>query len=177
MTQKKATKNGEAKTSVKVKVSPTVKPCNEESASKDMELVNVAGIDIELEGPKEPKAPKETPKKESQSGFVSSEVVVVNTSQNPILLSGEDKGVNILIAPKEIKKVNRSLLKTLMQNKIVRYWFDKGVLSTNLNASETSPHEAKAPEYLLQPVERHDGANVSASVTKFDKAEDVSINL
>lgn len=171
MTQKKATKKGETKAQAQVKVSPTVKQANMDESTQNVELVNEAGIDIEV------KETKPMPKKVAPKGFVSSEVVVINTSQNPILLSGDEKGMNILIAPKEIKKINRTMLKTLMQNKIVRYWFDKGILTSNMDANETSAHEAETPEYLCQPVERHEGANVSASVTKFQKAENVSITL
>ena len=48
MTQKKATKKGETKTQAKVKVSPTVKQANMDESSQNEELVNVAGIDIEI---------------------------------------------------------------------------------------------------------------------------------
>ena len=103
--------------------------------------------------------------------------VILNTSLNPILLQGQHEGETLLIAPKEIKAVSRALLRELLKSKVVRYWFDKGILTTNQDANETSANEAEAPAHLSQPVERHDGANVSASVTKFEKQGSVTINL
>ena len=165
MTKKKtATTKGEAKT--KVKVSPTVKNPTETEAVENTELVMEAGINIKAE-----KAPAQNIQ------TASSTTMIINTSQNPILLSGDEKEECIYIAPKEIKRVNRNLLKKLLQNKVVRYWFDKGILTGNSDANETTANEAEAPEYLSQPVERHDGANISASVTKFEKQGSVTINL
>ena len=103
--------------------------------------------------------------------------VILNTSLNPILLQGENEKDKILIAPKEIKSISRYLLRELLKSKVVRYWFDKGILTTNQDANETSANEAEAPAHLSQPVERHDGANISASVTKFEKQGSVTINL
>lgn len=103
--------------------------------------------------------------------------VILNTSLNPILLQGQHEGETLLISPKEIKSVNRALLRELLKSKVVRYWFDKGILTSNQDANETSANEAQAPAHLSQPVERHDGANVSASVTKFEQQGSVTINL
>lgn len=119
--------------------------------------------------------PEPEPIKNELAG--SDYTIILNTSQNPILLQGENEEDKILIAPKEIKSVNRRLLKELLKSKVVRYWFDKGILTTNQDANETSANEAEAPAHLSQPVERHDGANISASVTKFEKQGSVTINL
>lgn len=165
MTKKKtASTKGEAKT--KVKVSPTVKNPTETETVENTELVMEAGINIKAEN---------APAQNIQTA--SSTTMIINTSQNPILLSGDEKEECIYIAPKEIKRVNRNMLKKLLQNKVVRYWFDKGILTGNADANETTANEAEAPEYLSQPVERHDGANISASVTKFEKQGSVTINL
>lgn len=177
MTKKKtATTKGEAKT--KVKVSPTVTTATETEAVENTELVMEAGINIKAEdaNAKHDNRPaKKAPAQNIQTA--SSTTMIINTSQNPILLSGDEKEECIYIAPKEIKRVNRNLLKKLLQNKVVRYWFDKGILTGNADANETTANEAEAPEYLSQPVERHDGANISASVTKFEKQGSVTINL
>lgn len=181
MTKKKAIQKGEAKANVEV--SPVVKAATETESVANAELVNEAGIDIELET-EEKAAPKEAVKKSDEAvkapvkeREVSLFTTVINTSQNPILLKGADKEESLLIAPREIKSVRRDVLKSLLRNKIVRYWFDKGILTSNYDANETTANEAVAPEYLKQPVERHDGANISASVTKFKKEGSVSINL
>lgn len=177
MTKKKtAATKGEAKT--KVKVSPTVTTATETEAVKNTELVMEAGINIKAEDANAKPDNKPAEKAPAQNiQTASSTTMIINTSQNPILLSGDDKEECIYIAPKEIKRVNRNLLKKLLQNKVVRYWFDKGILTGNTDANETTANEAEAPEYLSQPVERHDGANISASVTKFEKQGSVTINL
>lgn len=118
---------------------------------------------------------KEVPAQNIQSA--SSTTLVLNTSQNNILLTGGTPEESVLIAPKELKSIKRELLRKLLRNKVVRYWFDKGILTSNEDANEVSAHDAVAPEYLKNPVERHDGANVSASVTKFEKQGSVTINL
>ena len=202
MTKKKATNKGETK--AKVKVSPTVKAADGVTAVTDAELVNEAGISFEVvpdndqndkaENVKAAQATKEELEKlpsemrgEAPEKVIPDPVqniqkasdyaVIMNTSLNPILLKGEHEGEILLIAPKEIKSVSRTLLRSMMKSKIVRYWFDKGVLTTNRDANETSANEAEAPAHLSQPVERHDGANVSATVTKFEKQGSVTINL
>lgn len=202
MTKKKATNKGETK--AKVKVSPTVKAADGVTAVTDAELVNEAGISFEVvpdndqndkaENVKAAQATKEELEKlpsemrgEAPEKVITDPVqniqkasdyaVIMNTSLNPILLKGEHEGEILLIAPKEIKSVSRTLLRSMMKSKIVRYWFDKGVLTTNRDANETSANEAEAPAHLSQPVERHDGANVSATVTKFEKQGSVTINL
>lgn len=179
MTNKKAARQGEAE--IKLEVSPTITAATESDAIENSELVNEASVDFEekIEAPVEKSEPEKeeapTPKKELPTESYSS--VIINTSQNPIYLRGDSKEESIMIAPREIKTVSKSLLKTLLRNKVVRYWFDKGILTSNYDANETSANEAVAPEHLSQPVERHDGANISASVTKFTKEGSVSINL
>lgn len=202
MTKKKATSKGETK--AKVKVSPTVKTADGVTAVTNAELVNEAGISFKVvpdndqndkaENVKAAQATKEELEKlpsemrgEAPEKVIPDPVqniqkasdyaVIMNTSLNPILLKGEHEGETLLIAPKEIKSVSRTLLRSMMKSKIVRYWFDKGILTTNQDANETSANEAVAPVHLSQPVERHDGANVSATVTKFEKQGSVTINL
>ena len=204
---KKQTAASKGETEATVQVSPTVTPADEKQAVENNEMVNEAGIDITVtpdnaqndeadnvtaapatedeltklpsemrgEAPETvtPEAPE--PIKNELSG--SDYTVILNTSLNPIFLQAENEGETLLIAPKEIKSVSRTLLRSMMKSKIVRYWFDKGILTTNQDANETSASEAEAPAHLSQPVERHDGANISASVTKFEKQGSVTINL
>lgn len=206
-------------------VSSAVKTASENDAIANAELVNEAGINIELDddtvkpmseeelrarGKKlkipaahnmgleklakkiaekeeelskeavaeyEEKESQKAPAPAKQEPSESYTTVIINTSQNPIYLKGDSKEESILIAPREIKTVSKSLLKKLLRSKVVRYWFDKGILTSNYDANETTANEAVAPEHLSQPVERHDGANISASVTKFTKEGSVSINL
>ena len=143
------------------------------------ELVAEAGIDVEIEKPEteeEPKAPEATaPAPEAP---VSSETVIINTSYNEILLNTGLPGASVRIAPKEIKSVSRELLRELLKNKIVRRWFDKGILTSNRDANETDANEAETPAYLKAPVERTDSVStISAKVTKFKKDGNVQIKL
>lgn len=134
------------------------------------ELVAEASIEATLE-------PKET-KKVKASEYASSYITVFNTTQNELLLNTGIEGQTVRIAPKEIKSIERSLYKELIKIQVIRNWFDKGILATSEDASETSAHEAKAPENLTGPVERTDSVStVSASVTKFEKEGSVSISL
>lgn len=107
----------------------------------------------------------------------STYVCLTNTSQNRISLVGD--GVRIDLEPREIKTdVRREDLKQLLKNKVIQNWFDKGILSSNLEADDTSAHEAVAPKNLTEAVERHDnGMNIEASVKKFESAGTVDINL
>ena len=200
MTKKQTASKGE--TEATVQVSPTVTPADEVTAVTDAELINEAGINITVE-PEAPEPPKAEPATKEELEKLPSEIrgeapetvtpeepepikneltgsdytVILNTSLNPILLQGENEKDKILIAPKEIKSISRYLLRELLKSKVVRYWFDKGILTTNQDANETSANEAEAPAHLSQPVERHDGANISASVPKFEKQGSVTINL
>ena len=106
----------------------------------------------------------------------STYVVLTNTSQNRLSLVEGDVTINI--EPREIKTVRRDELRTVMRNRVIQNWFDKGILSSNIDAVDQSVHEAVAPDNLTNPVERHDdGMNISASVKKFEKAGTVDINL
>lgn len=146
------------------------------STPKD-ELVAEAGIDLEIEKTEEePKTP-DAPAPDVEAP-VSSETVIINTSYNEILLNTGRPGANVRIAPKEIKSVSRELLRELLKNKIVRRWFDKGILTSNTDANETDANEAVTPEHLKAPVERTDSVStISAKVTKFKKDGKVSIKL
>lgn len=119
---------------------------------------------------------KEEPKKAPEY-VPSTNVVLTNTSQNRLCLTNGN--ISISIEPREIKRdVRRDDLRELMKNTIIRNWFDKGILSSNIDADDQSVHEAVAPANLTNPVERHDdGMNISASVKKFEKAGTVDINL
>ena len=121
---------------------------------------------------------KGTPAKKNDKTFTSSTCVLTNTSQNTICLMDGDKFNTITVAPREIKQVNRELLKKLLKNKMVQRFFDKGVLTHNLDAADVSAHDAVVPEELKTPVERHeDGQNVKAEVKTYRKEGSVTIDL
>lgn len=174
----------------------TVKPMSEEelrARGKELEIPDAHNMGLEELAKKiaekeeelskeavaeyEEKESQKDPAPAKQEPVESFTTVIINTSQNPILLKGERKEQNILLAPREIKSIRKDLLRELLRNKVVRYWFDKGIITSNADANETSANEAIAPEYLSQPIERHNGADVKASVTKFQKEGSVSINL
>lgn len=168
----------EAGINITVEPEAPEKPKAEPATKEELEKLpsEMRGEALETVYPEaEKKATNQTPAQNFQSA--SDYTVILNTSLNPILLQGQHEGETLLIAPKEIKSVSRALLKELLKSKVVRYWFDKGILTSNQDANETSANEAEAPAHLSQPVERHDGANVSASVTKFEKQGSVTINL
>lgn len=148
------------------------------------ELVAEAKIDVEIEeeiAPENrcaPDAPLDDFSATDEAVAISSTVTLLNTSYNEILLNTGHPGGTIRIAPKELKSVSRELLRELLQNKIVRRWFDKGILTSNLDANETTTNEAEVPEALKGPVERTDSVStISAKVTKFKKDGKVSIKL
>lgn len=148
---------------------------NETAAPATEDELTKLPSEMRGEAPETVKPEEPEPIKNELTG--SDYTIILNTSLNPILLQGENEKDKILIAPKEIKSISRYLLRELLKSKVVRYWFDKGILTTNQDANETSANEAEAPAHLSQPVERHDGANISASVTKFEKQGSVTINL
>ena len=121
--------------------------------------------------------PKPAPKQKAPEYVPSTYVVLTNTSQNRLSLV--DGNISITIEPREIKRdVRREDLRQLLRNKVIQNWFDKGILSSNLDATDQSVHEAVAPSNLTNAVERHDnGMNISASVKKFEPAGTVDINL
>lgn len=138
------------------------------------ELVTEAAIEATLE--EEPKAEKKPEPKKAE--YVSDTVTILNTCYNEIYLNGGKPELSVRIAPKELKTIDRGLYRELMKNQVIRNWFDKGILSCNRDANETSAHEAEVPANLRGPVERTDAVStVSASVTKFKKDGTVKINL
>ena len=167
MTKKKTTTTSKKPVAEKPVTELEVKV--ETSKETDQELVMEAQI--------EEKPAKEEPKKEEPK-FVSSECVLTNTSQNTICLFDGSKEESITVAPREIKRVSRDGLKRLMKNPMIRSFFDKGILTTNIDAEDTSAHEAVIPNELKNPVERHeDGQNVVAQVKKFKKEGSINIEL
>ena len=116
------------------------------------------------EAPKE--EPKEDPKPSKEDVVATADVLVVNTSFNPICLQGNEKGQSVTLAPKEIKRVPRALYRVLMQQKAVRAWFDKGVLTSKADADEVEASDAVAPAELTAPVTRNAS---TAEVKKFEK--------
>ena len=123
----------------------------------------------------------ETPATDEKELVVSanfkSTVVLTNCTQNTICIT-DGLSHSITIAPREIKTVERDKLKELMSQEMVRRYFDKGLLTSTLDADEKSASDAEAPAELKNAVERHqDGSTVSAEVKKFEKQGTVSINL
>ena len=135
----------------------TVKVPTADSAKKGKELVMEAKIDKKA---------------------YSSTCVITNTSQNTICLFNGIPERSITVAPREIKTVSRADLKELLKNNMVQRFFDKGILTSTMDADEVSAHDAVLPEELKNPVERHeDGQNVKAEVKKFEKDGTVKIEL
>lgn len=129
----------------------------------------------EAEEPEKEETP--APEKEPEQ-YVESTVVLTNCTQNTICITTGTPGISITVAPREIKRVSRSDLRELMKQEMVRRYFDKGLLSSNLEADEQSTSEAVVPDDLKGPVERHeDGSTVTATVKKFEKQGTVSIDL
>lgn len=141
-------------------------------AIENNELVAQAAINLIVPTDVEKPAPK-------KERVVSADVVVINTSYNPICLTTWEKGSqSFTLAPKEFKRIPRDQYKEFLKNKMIRTWFDKGVLTTRDTSDETSTNEAVAPEELSMPVERTDGqSSVSATVRKFKKDSTIKIEL
>lgn len=178
------------KTTAKVaKAKASVTTADAKKAIEDKELVAEAAIDVVVEDEipandenkeadhlkAEEESPAPAPKEDAP---ISDDVIVLNTSYNEILLNTGILGLSVRIAPKERKTVSRHVLRDLLKNKIVRRWFDKGILTSNMDANETDANEAKTPENLKGPVERTDSVStISAKVTKFKADGKVQINL
>lgn len=182
MTKKKTSKknNVVADTTPATDVEVSV-PSTEEAKSND-ELVMEAKVNLtddkQSEGDKNTPAEEEKPAPKAEKAY-SSTVTVMNKSQNNICLFASPE-CQLTIAPREIKSVSKDLLKELLKNKMVRRFFDKGVLSHNLDEGSkvVSAHDAVAPEHLSQAVERHEGGNnVVAEVKKFEKDGSLNIDL
>ena len=155
-----------------VKAKATAGATTAEEAIKNNELVAEAAINLIVPTDVEKPAPK-------KERVVSADVVVINTSYNPICLTTWAKGSkSFTLAPKEFKRIPRDQYREFLQNKMIRTWFDKGILTTRDTDEEISVNEAVAPQELSMPVERSDGqSSVSASVKKFQKEGPIKIQL
>lgn len=120
----------------------------------------------------------EKPKKNAEKTYTGSTCVLTNTSMNTICLFNGDKFNSITVAPREIKRVDRETLRSLLKNEMVKRFFDKGILTHNLDAADVSAHDAIVPEELKNPVERHEGGqNVKAEVKTYRKEGTISLDL
>ena len=146
-----------------------------DQALQNNELVAEAAIDLLIDKPEETVAPKKEVKKSNED--VIADVVVLNSSYSPICIS-DGKHISVTIAPKEMKRIPHADFRELMKQKMVRAWFDKGVLSSNGGNGDVSAHEAEVPVELKGDVVSRDGENsVSAGVKKFEKDRSITINL
>ena len=147
--------------------------------AKTNELVMEAKVSAKgNKGKKDTKKQPEKPKQKTDKTYSASTCVITNTSMNTICLCNGDKFKSITVEPREIKKVDRELLKSLLKNEMVKRFFDKGVLTHNLDAADVSAHDAVVPEELKNPVERHeDGQNVKAEVKTYRKEGTISLDL
>lgn len=145
-------------------------PASEEPAEK------TPAEETPAEEPKEeaPEEKPEEPKASKADAIATADVIVINTSYNPICLQGPLKGQSVQIAPKEMKRVPRALYRELMKQKIVRAWFDKGVLTSNADANEEDANEAVAPKELSTPVTQNGS---TAELKKFQKDGTFKIEL
>lgn len=109
----------------------------------------------------------------------SSTAVLINRSQNYVCLYGNPEQ-QITLAPREIKQVDKDLVKELLKNPMVRRFFDKGVVSHNIKDESTvTAHGAvTTPKQLTNPVSRFEsGNNVVAEVKKFRQDGSLNLNL
>lgn len=110
---------------------------------------------------------------------VKSTTMLMNKSQNYVCLYASPE-LQFTLAPREIKSIDKDLLKELLKNPMVRRFFDKGIVSGNLeeDSKVISAHDAETPEVLKQAVERHDGGNnIVAEVKKFEREGSLNIDL
>jgi len=147
----------------------------EDQATKDSELVMKA--DINLPDDKKSEDVKPTPAEKDKA--YTSTAVLMNRSNNFICLFATNE-IQLTLEPREIRKVDKDLLKELLKNPMVRRFFDKGVVSHNADedAKVVSAHDAVAPGQLSEAVERHEGGNnIVAQVKKFEKDGSFNIDL
>jgi len=171
------TKNEEQNIQTEVETNPTsewearvIKP----QKATD-ELVMEAQVVQKQKGSKPAKTQKPSSKKD---GNYSSTCIITNASQNKICLMDGIRSEQITVAPREIKTVDRDLLRKLLKNPMIQRFFDKGILTHTLDAKEVSAHDAVVPEELKNPVERHEnGQNVVAEVKKYEKEGSIKIDL
>lgn len=144
---------------------------------KKTELVMEAKISKKAPPANKQSTPKK-PEPKKNTGNFSANCVITNTSLNNICLFNGDKFETITVRPREILQVSKDKLRRLLKNKMVQRFFDKGILTHNLDATEVSAHDAVAPEELKNPVERHeDGQNVKAEVKTYRKEGTISLDL
>lgn len=170
---KKKTKNLDVVAETSSATNVEVKVPTAEESVENKELVMEANIN--LTDDKKSEGDKHTPAEEDK--LVKSTVTVMNKSQNYICLTAS-KNCQLTIAPREIKTVSKDLLNELLKNKMVQRFFDKGVLSHNLETDSkvVSAHDAVAPSNLTEAVERHEGGNsVVAQVKKFEKEGSITL--
>lgn len=109
-------------------------------------------------------------------------VTLTNMTTNPIILN---EGVHrIMLAPKVLEVVDKSVFQELTKNGMVKEWLDKGLLRCNYQADESEPESKDisvsaedAPTELKDAVEKHeDGRSVSAQVTKQEAAGSITLD-
>lgn len=153
----------------------------EDQATKDSELVMEAKINLTEDKPSEDvkPTPAEEDKPAPKDTIARSTAVLMNRSNNYICLYATNE-IQLTLAPREIRKVDKDLLKELLKNPMVRRFFDKGVVSHDADedAKVISAHDAVAPVNLTEAVERHEGGNnIVAEVKKFEKDGSFNIDL
>ena len=145
--------------------------------AKGKELVMEAKISKKGKKAEKTKKTEKEPK-EGEKTYSGSMCTITNTSMNTICLCNGNKFESITVAPREIKRVEREILRRLLKNEMVQRFFDKGVLTHNLDAGEVSAHDAVVPDELKNPVERHEGGqNVKAEVKTYRKEGTISLDL
>lgn len=109
-------------------------------------------------------------------------VTLTNMTTNPIILN---EGVHrIMLQPKVLQVVDKSVFHELTKNGMVKEWLDKGLLRCNYQAEQSEPERKDisvsaedAPETLTNAVEKHeDGRSVSAQVTKQEAAGSITLD-
>lgn len=118
----------------------------------------------------------------------SGKVTLINMSTNPILLN---EGVHkIMLQPKVLKTVDKSVFEDLKKNDMIKIWLDKGLLKCNYQADKSEPERKDisvsaddAPDELKNAVEKvetnENGDNVktvSAQVTKQEAAGSITLD-
>lgn len=129
-------------------------------------------------------APKAAPANQTAKNLVAATgtVVLTNTTTNPMLLN--EGAHKIMIYPKELKSVDKTVFQELQKNSMIKEWLDKGFLRCNYQADaqeeasrEISVTPDNAPAELTNPVEKHeDGRSVSAEVTKKEAAGSITLD-
>lgn len=109
-------------------------------------------------------------------------VTLTNMTTNPIILN---EGIHrIMLQPKVLQVVDKSVFQELTKNGMVKEWLDKGLLRCNYQAEQSEPERKDisvsaedAPEALTNAVEKYeDGRSVSAQVTKQEAAGSITLD-